>query len=171
MKRIMQIALAVVVAVGFMGSANAAVNQKLVDYAKKSGASKETMVRIEKFLTNNEVTDEQAADIISYGNKIKAVFGDKEISYENAAKLSSADKNRVLGFVENAAKVVNAEVTFDGSSKSFVVTDAKGTQYDAPLKDVLAQTDGNNTLVVASVSGALIVGVAALAMSKRRENA
>lgn len=165
MKRLMQFAVVLVVSLCFVVNANAAVNQKLMDYAKGK-VSQADMTRIERFLTQNEVSDADADKIIAKADQIQKILKDANVkSYE---ELSKAKKQEVFSLAQEAAAIVGATLTYDNSNKVVEVKDAKGNVYDVQLNPYLKTTGSSNMIYVASASGVVLVGVAAAIYRKKR---
>lgn len=164
MKKFMQIALALVVSVMFVGNVDAAVNQKLVDFAKNKVTAAD-MTRLERFLGQNEVTDEQADQIIAKANEIQKILDNAKVT--DYSKLTKAQKNQVLSIAQDAAKIVGAKLTYDNRNKVVEVTDAKGNVYDIPADSYLRTTGEDNMIYVVSASGVLLVGAAVVLYRKK----
>ncbi len=175
MKKIMPIVIALVVSLCFATTASAKVNETLLNYAKSTHKiagkdvklSNADIVRVERYLNENEVSDAEAKQIIAKMDEIVTIL-DKE-GVTDLTKLSDAKKEEVLNLAKEAAEVVGATLTYDNSSKTLTVYQ-NGTKIEAiSLNPYLKQT-GTSNIALVSLSGVAVVSVAA-ALYRKKKNA
>ncbi len=171
MKKIMPLVIALVLSLCFVTTASAKVNDKLLNYAKSTHKvagenvklSNSDIVKVERYLTQNEVTDAEATQIIAKMDEIIAVLdkaGESDLS-----KLSDATKDKVLSLAKEAAAVVGATLSYDNSSKVLTVYQ-NGTKIEAiSVNPYLKQTGSTNLMYV--VAGITVLGIAAVIVRKK----
>lgn len=175
MKKIMTLVIALVVSLCFVTTASAKANETLLDYAKSTHKiagkdvklSNADIVRIERYLNENEVSDAEAKQIIAKMDEIVNIL-DKE-GITDLTKLSDAKKDEVLNIAKEAAEVVGATLTYDNSSKTLTVYQ-NGTKIEAiSLNPYLKQT-GTSNIALVCLSGVAVVSIAA-ALYRKKKNA
>lgn len=171
MKKIMPLVIALVVSLCFVSTASAKVNDKLLDYAKSTHKiagenvklSNSDIVKVERYLTQNEVTDAEATQIIAKMDEIIAVLD--KAGETDLTKLSDAQKDEVLALAKEAAAVVGATLSYDNSSKVLTVYQ-NGTKIEAiSVNPYLKQTGSTNMIYV--VAGIAVLGIAAVIVRKK----
>lgn len=171
MKKIMPLVIALIATLGFVTTADAKVNETLLDYAKSSHKiagkdvklSNADIVRVERYLTEYEVSDAQAKQVIAKMDEVIAVLNKEGVS--DLTKLSKAKKDEILNIAKEAAEVVGATLTYDNSTKTLTVYQ-NGTKIEAiSLSPYLKQTGSVNVMHV--VAGITIGALAAVIVRKK----
>lgn len=179
MKRIIAIVLtlAAVLSMAVIG-VSAVTKADLLTEAAKSPVYKHVRVAIENAARTIEITDEQAEKILPIIKKVCAIT-DKGSS---AHTYTEAERQSVMGCVDEICNILGFTYKFETSKDSkhigdsvFFVYNKDGKlvfQYDG---DVVADTDAattmNTTAVLAASAFLAVLGVAAVAVSKRRASA
>ena len=189
MKRIIAIVLtlAAVLGVAAMG-VSAVTKADLLVEAAKSPIYKYVRVAFENAARTVEITDEQAAEILPIVKKAVALAGDNDhghggyYSAEHGYVYDKQTYNAIMTCIDEACRILGYTYRMEPVQNSkhagdimFVVYDERGKmvfQYDG---DVVADTDAattvDTTLVLAASAFLAVLGIAAVAVSKRRVDA
>lgn len=177
MKKTLAIALIMVIALVMSTTAvNAATNADLINYAttnhtvsgKSIGLTDGNKVKVKRYLTDNPVTDEQAAQIMAKGDQLIALMEAAGVS--DPSKLSKADKAKFISIAQEAASIIGLTLKFNANS---VEVYKDGVLIDTgSLGDEKAAYTGNNvnTALVVSLVAVLALAIGLVA-KKRMANA
>lgn len=160
----MILAIAVfVTSLSFTINVHASINNRLYDYAKQSHfvagdiikLSDADLVRVERFLIQNEISDVEASGIISKLDEIKIILDNEGTS--NITKISKAKKQEILNLVEEAASYIGATVSYDNSEKVLYLY-KNGVKIEAiQVNPYLKQTGASNYIIL-SASSLILAG-------------
>lgn len=125
-------------------------------------------VKVERFLADNLVTDEQAAQI-----KAKA---DVAINYleqqdvKDVTKLNKTEKEKLLSLANDAADVVGVSLTYNAGDKTVsVFKDGKLIESVSTNSNKLVQTGSSNYEYLVPVVA--LIAIATVVSMKRKANA
>ena len=119
------------------------------------------VVKLERYLSENEITGEQADKIIANVDKIVAIMNSEGV--RDPLKLNATKRKEVLNLAKEAASFAGASLTYDYTNKVVsVYKDGKlvDTASIKPYK--LAQTGSSNTIYVVTFGLTLMAGAAYL---------
>ena len=141
---------------------NATTSSTLADelYAKgkKYGMTSADKVKIERYLSENTVSDEKANQIISKADEAIAVMEKAGVtSYD---KLSQAEKSKIKTIAKEAAVVVDVKLVFKSGSVEIYNNEGKLIETVAHNNGKLAYTGNNSVNVVLTVSVIAIIALA-----------
>lgn len=163
MKKLILAIAIFVTSISLAPKTNAAINSRLYDYAKQthivagdtiklSGAD---LVRVERFLIQNEISDVEASGIISKLDEIKIILDNEGTS--NITKISKAKKQEILSLVEEAASYIGATVSYDNSEKVLYIY-KNGVKIEAIQVNPYLKQTGTSNFIYLSVSSLIIAG-------------
>ncbi len=140
---------------------------KLYDMGSKYGVTSADKVKMERYLADNPVTEEQANKIVAEAEAAVKVMEDAgKTSYKD---LSDADKATLKTKANNAASVLDVSLTFKKGSVE-VYKEGKLIETITSKDGKLAYT-GNNYGVVLAVSSIAVVALAAGLVARKKANA
>ena len=152
---------------------NAATTATLADelYAKgkKYGMTSADKVKVERYLSENTVTDEQANAIVAKADEAIAVM--EKAGVTNYDKLTKAQKNEVKSIATEAAKVVDLKLVFNKKSVAIYNNDGKLVETVSNTNGKLAYTGNVVNVVVLATTVVALVAVSAVVARKRIVNA
>ena len=136
------------------------------------------IVRVERYLSEYEVSDEACDIVMENFEKIKAIF--EKNGSTNLQTLSTADKTAIVSAIENSAKAVGLEVVIDRTAGTYgmFIFYKDGKVYDkVDPSTVFAVTaaDGTTDLFTMlsgfGIAGLLLLaaGFGGVALFKRRK--
>ena len=173
MKKVLVSILLLVILLGVLTTnAMATTNTELIEFAKSNhtvagksiGLTDENKVKVERYLTENPVTDAQAGTIMTKVNELIALMESAKVS--DPAELSKADKDKFMAIAQEAADVIGVKLVFHAHSVD-VYKDGKLIE-SASLGDKLAYT-GNNINIALVISSVAIIALATTAfVAKKR---
>ena len=171
MKKTLTIAILFVMLVMLtLTGVKAATNATLANdiYAKLAqyGATAADKVKIERYLADNPVTDEEANTIMTKVDEAIAVMDAEGV--KDYTKLSEESKTKVKTSAQSAANTVGLTLTFQKGSVE--VYNAEGKLVEtASIKNTgkLAYT-GNNVNTILVVSSIAVIALAATVVAKKR---
>ena len=148
---------------------NAATNDTLADdlYAKLSayGMTSSDKVKVERYLADNPVTDEQANAILAKADEAIAVM-DAE-GTKNIKELSTEAKNQIKSIAQEAASIIGLTLVFKSGAVE-VYKDGKLIEtVTLSDSDKLAYT-GNNINVFLVVASIAVIALATTVVVKRK---
>lgn len=172
MKKFTQILLVVFVAFACVLNVSAKGNDSLLNYAKQSHKiagenvrlSNGDVLKIERFLNSNELSDDDANNIIAKCNEIVAIMDKEGVSDVN--KLNKNVKIQVFNLAKEAAAYAGVTLTYNNTDKEIVAYKGNERIDVFSLNPYLKQT-GNNYAVVIGATVAFI----ALVVVMRKKNA
>ena len=169
MKKVLTIAiLFVMVAMLATSVVNATTTSELVDkiysMGEKYGLTSADKVRLERFLADNPVSEEEADQLIAKAEAAVKVMEDAGVT--NISELTTAQKNQLKSIANEAADIVGVTLVFS-PSKVEVYKDGKLVETVTANDDKLAYT-GNSINAVLVVSSVAIIALAAVIVAKKR---
>ena len=159
----------------FVGASvvSAATTEKLADelYAKgkKYGMTTADKVRIERYLSENPVTDEQANQIMSKADEAVAVMENAVVTNYN--KLTQDKKSELKAIAKETADIVDAKLVFKSGSVEIYDANGKLIETVAQNNGKLAYTGNNSVNVVLTVSVIAMIALAITVGGKKIANA
>ena len=135
-------------------------------YAKLSvyGMTSGDKVRVERFVKENNVTDEQASSILAKADEAVAIM--KAANVTDVKELSKSDLEKVEKIAQEAASVVGATVTYKNNTAE-VYKDGKLVATVVHSNGKLVYTGNQNYLVVFSVIAIALVVAGLTIVTKR----
>ena len=169
MKKVLTISLLLVMLVmAFAGVVNATTTETLADelYAKgqKYGMTAADKVKVERYLAENPVTDEQANTIIAKADEAVAVM--EEAGVTSYDKLTTAQKDKIKSIATSAAEVIDVKLVFKKGAVEIYNKDGKLIETVTQNNGKLAYT-GNSVNAVLVVSVIAIIALAIIVVPKR----
>ena len=147
---------------------NAATTKTLADelYAKgkKYGMTTADKVKIERYLSENPVTEEQANSIVAKADEAVAVMENAGVTNYN--ELSTEKKNELKSIATSAANTIDVKLVFKKGSVEIYNNAGKLVETVGNNNGKLAYT-GNNVSVVLTTSVIAIIALAITVVSKR----
>lgn len=173
MKKILTISLlAAMFIIAFAGIVNATTTSTLAEelYAKgqKYGITTADKVKIERYLSENPVTEEQANKIIEKANEAVAIM--EKAGITNYDKLTTAQKDELKSIATSAADIIDVKLVFKKGYVEIYNNAGKLIETVGENNGKLAYT-GNNVNVVLTTSVIAIIALAITVVSKRYANA
>lgn len=173
MKKFLTVSLLFVMLVmAFATVVNAATSATLADdlYAKgaKYGMTSADKVKIERYLSENPVTDAEANAVLAKADEAVAVMENAGVtSYD---KLTTAQKDELKSIAKSAAEIIDVKLVFKKGSVEIYDKSGKLIETVTENNGKLAYT-GNNINVVLVVSIIAIIALAITVVAKRINNA
>lgn len=169
MKKTLTIALLMVMLVAvFATVVNATTASELADklYAKgsKYGVTAADKVKMERFLSENPVTEDQANKLLAKADEAVAVI--EASGKTNYKDLTTTEKNKLKTIANEAADVLGVTLTFKKGSVE-IYKDGKLVETVTMNDGKLAYT-GNNINTVLVVSSIAIIALAMAVVAKRK---
>ena len=170
MKKSITIALLVVMLVmAFATVVNATTSAELADklYEKgsKYGLTESDKVRIDRYLSQYPVTDEQADQVLAKADEAIAVM--KEAGVKDYFDLTKAQKSEIKNIAKEAAEIIDVQLVFS-TGKVEVVKDGKIIETVTNNDGKLAYTGNSVNIVLAVVATVAVIALAVAAVSKRK---
>ena len=170
MKRNKMLAIALIVIMLMMTFATAVfattsdeLGSKLYAKGKKYGMTSADKVKIERFLSENPVTDAEADAILAKADEAIAIV--EESGVTDLSKLTTAQKNQLKEIAKSAAEIVNVTLVFKTSSVE-IYKDGKLIETVTANNGKLAYK-GNNLNMILVVSTISIIALAITFAAKR----
>ena len=170
MKRNKMLAIALIVIMLMMTFATAVfattsdeLGSKLYAKGKKYGMTSADKVKIERFLSENPVTDAEADAILAKADEAIAIV--EESGVTDLSKLTTAQKNQLKEIAKSVAEIVNVTLVFKTSSVE-IYKDGKLIETVTANNGKLAYT-GNNLNMILVVSTISIIALAITVAAKR----
>lgn len=173
MKKFLTVSLLfVILMMAFATVTNAATSATLANelYAKgaKYGMTSADKVKIERYLSENPVTDADADVILAKANEAVTIM--ENAGAKNYDDLTTAQKEELKTIATAAADVVDVKLVFKAGSVEIYDKDGKLVETVAENNGKLAYT-GNNINIVLVVSIIAIIALAITVVAKRKNNA
>ena len=150
---------------------NAATTATLADelYAKgkKYGMTSADKVKVERYLSENTVTDEQANAIVAKADEAIAVM--EAAGTTDYSKLTDAQKDQVKSIANSAADIIDAKLVFKKNTVEIYNNAGKLIETIGNNNGKLAYT-GNNVNVVLTTSVIAVIALAITVATKRISN-
>lgn len=159
----------------FVGASvvSAATTETLADElyvkGKKYGMTTADKVRIERYLLENPVTDEQANQIMSKADEAVAVMENAGVTNYN--KLTQDKKSELKTIAKETADIVGAKLVFKSGSVEIYDANGKLIETVAQNNGKLAYTGNNSVNVVLTVSVIAMIALAITVGGKKIANA
>ena len=151
--------------------ANAATTATLADelYSKgsKYGMKSADKVKIERYLSDNTVTDEQANAIVAKADEAIAVM--EAAGTTDYSKLTDAQKDKLKSIANSAASIIDVKLVFKKNTVEIYDNAGKLIETIGQNNGKLAYT-GNNVNVVLTTSVIAIIALAITVATKRNSN-
>ena len=169
MKKILTIGILLIIALmAFAGIVNAATTDTLAEelYAKgqKYGMTTADKVKIERYLSENPVTEDQANALIAKADEAVAIM--ERAGTTNYDKLTTAQKNELKSIATSAAEIIDVKLVFKKGSVEIYDNTGKLIETVGQNNGKLAYT-GNNVNVVLTTSVIAIIALAITVVTKR----
>lgn len=150
---------------------NAATTATLADelYSKgsKYGMTSADKVKIERYLSENTVTDEQANAIVAKADEAIAVM--EAAGTTDYSKLTDAQKDKLKSIANSAASIIDVKLVFKKNTVEIYDNAGKLIETIGQNNGKLAYT-GNNVNVVLTTSVIAIIALAITVATKRNSN-
>ncbi|CDD36634.1 unknown [Clostridium sp. CAG:356] len=150
---------------------NAATTATLADelYAKgkKYGMTSADKVKVERYLSENTVTDEQANAIVAKADEAIAVM--EAAGTTDYRKLTDAQKDQVKSIANSAADIIDVKLVFKKNTVEIYNNAGKLIETIGNNNGKLAYT-GNNVNVVLTTSVIAVIALAITVATKRISN-
>ena len=147
---------------------NAATTATLADelYAKgkKYGMTSADKVKVERYLSENTVTDEQANAIVAKADEAIAVM--EAAGTTDYRKLTDAQKDQVKSIANSAADIIDVKLVFKKNTVEIYNNAGKLIETIGNNNGKLAYT-GNNVNVVLTTSVIVVIALAITVATKR----
>ena len=148
---------------------NATTSATLADdlYAKgeKYGMTTADKVKIERYLSENTVTDEQANKIMAKADEAVAVMEKAGVTRYN--KLTNAQASELKTIAKEAADVIDAKLVFKSGSVEIYDANGKLIETVAQNNGKLAYTGNTANVVAIAISSIAVVALAAIIVNKK----
>ena len=169
MKKILSITILVAMLVmALAGVVNATTTKTLADelYAKgqKYGITTADKVKIERYLSENPVTDEQANSLIVKADEAIAVM--EKAGTTDYNKLTTAQKDEIKSIATSAASIIDVKLVFKKGYVEIYDNTGKLIETIGQNNGKLAYT-GNNVNVVLTTSVIAVIALAITVVTKR----
>lgn len=173
MKKVLTTIILIVIGLmAFAGIANAATTETLADelYAKgqKYGMTTADKVKIERYLSENPVTEDQANALIAKADEAVAVM--ERAGTTNYDDLTTAQKDELKSIATSAAEIIDVKLVFKKGYVEIYDSIGKLIETVGQNNGKLAYT-GNNVNVVLTTSVIAIIALAITVVSKRYAHA
>lgn len=170
MKKFVTIALLFVMLVMALGvTVNAATSATLADdlFAKgeKYGMTTADKVKVERYLKENPVTDEEADAILAKADEAVAVM--TKAGTTNYSELTKAQKDELKTIAKSAAEIANVKLVFKTGSVEVYDQNGKLIETITENNGKLAYT-GNNVNIVLVVSVIATIALAITVVAKKK---
>lgn len=136
----------------------------LYNLGSKYGMTSADKVKIERYLADNPVTDDEANQIVAKAEEAVAIM--EEAGVTDITKLSTAQKNQLKTIANEAASIVGITISIKAGVVEFY-KDGKLIETATLNNGKLAYT-GNSTNVVLVVSSIAIVALATGIVAKKK---
>ncbi len=172
-KKMIQVIVALMVFSGLTSTVYAKEN-KILDYARGTHIvagdvvklSASDIVKIERFLNENEISDNDQNKIIAKLESIVTILDRTGTS--NVTKLDDATKEQILNIAQEAANIAGVTLTYNNTDKILSIYQ-NGVMVDAFFASpYLKQTGDTNVMIIVSV---LLTAIAAVIAIKKVKHA
>lgn len=170
MKKLLMI-MSIIITVMLIGAINvkATSNTELINtvynIGSKYGLTSADKVKIERYLADNPVTEQEADSLISKAEEIDAIM--KEAGVTDPTKLSQADKDRIQSIANEAASILKVSLVIKNGNVE-IYKDGKLIENVSINNGKLAYT-GNNNYVIFGISAVAIVALVIVCIMKKRK--
>lgn len=169
MRKLLSIAIVfVMVAVLATTVVNAATSATLANdlytIGSKYGMTSADKVKIERYIADNAVTDEQANQVLAKAEQAAKIMDEAGVT--NYSELSADKKNELKTIANEAASVLGLTLTFKSGNVE-VYKDGKLIETLGTSNGKLVYT-GNNTNIILVVSSVAVVALAAGFVARKK---
>lgn len=169
MKKVLSITILMVIALALLGGAvNATTTKTLADelytLGAKYGVTSADKVKIERYLADNPVTEEEANQIMAKANEAVKIMEDN-----NATKISEVkkeDREKLKTIANEAASVADLTIKFKPGTAE-IYKNGKAIETVTMSNGKLAYT-GNNINIVLVVSSVAIIALATIIVARKK---
>ena len=124
------------------------------------------LVKLDRFLEDNEVTAEQVESIKAKVNETVEYIN--ETGVESLADLTTAQKQTVLAKANEAAQVVGATISYDSADGVIEVYKDSELIESLSTSNALAQTGGQSAVYYVAISVLAIIAVASVIYIRKK---
>lgn len=170
MKKI-KIMITILVAIIVLGTVNtfATSTSQLINevysIGSKYGLTSSDKVKIERYLADNPVTEEEADELIAKAKEIDNIM--KEEGVTDITKLSEEAKSKIKDIANSAASILNITLTIkDG--KIEIYKDGKLIEVVSTNRGQLVYTGNNNFSIYVTIAVA-IVALATIVIARKKK--
>lgn len=160
--------LATIIIMACSTLANATTSSTLADElytkGKKYGMSTADKVKIERYLSENPVTDGQANSVIAKADEAIAIM--ESAGTTDYSKLTTAQKEQLKSIANSAASIVDVKLVFKNGSVEIYNNAGKLIETIGQNNGKLAYT-GNNVNVVLATFVIAVIALAIAVVTKR----
>lgn len=169
MKKILSIGILMIMALALLGGAvNAATTDTLAndlyELGAKYGMTSADKVKIERYLADNPVTEEQANKVMAKANEAVKIMEDNNAT--TLGQVKKEDREKLKTIANEAASVVDLSITFKPGTAE-IYKDGKLIETVTMSNGKLAYT-GNNVNIVLVVSSVAIIALAAIIVARKK---
>lgn len=148
---------------------NATTSSELADtlynLGSKYGMTSSDKVKIERYLSDNPVTDDEANQIVAKAQEAVAIM--EQAGVTNITELSTAQKNQLKTIANEAASIVGITISIKAGVVEFY-KDGKLIETATLSNGKLVYTGNSTNVVVLVVSSIAIVALAAGIVAKKK---
>lgn len=138
--------------------------EELYTKGQKYGMTSADKVKVERYLSENPVTDEQANTLVAKADEAIAIM--EQAGTKDYNKLTTAQKEQLKSIANSAASVVDVKLVFKKGSVEIYNNAGKLIETVGQNNGKLAYT-GNNVNVVLTTSVIAIIALAITVVTKR----
>lgn len=145
----------------------ATLAEELYAKGKKYGMTSADKVKVERYLSENTVTDEQADAIVAKSDEAIAIM--EAAGTTDYSKLTDAQKDQVKSIANSAADIIDVKLVFKKNTVEIYNNAGKLIETIGNNNGKLAYT-GNNVNVVLTTSVIAVIALAITVATKRISN-
>ena len=145
----------------------ATLAEELYAKGKKYGMTSADKVKVERYLSENTVTDEQADAIVAKADEAIAIM--EAAGTTDYSKLTDAQKDQVKSIANSAADIIDVKLVFKKNTVEIYNNAGKLIETIGNNNGKLAYT-GNNVNVVLTTSVIAVIALAITVATKRISN-
>lgn len=160
---ILAIMLILTTVTGVRATTNDTLAETLYNMGSKYGMTNAEKLKIERYLADYPVTDEQADAVVAKAKEAVKIMEDAEVT--DYTKLSKADKDKLKTIANEAASIVDVTLVFKTSSVE-IYKNGKLIETVGNNTGKLAYT-GNNSIVLV-VSSIAVIALASVAVARKK---
>ena len=142
----------------------ATLAEELYAKGKKYGMTSADKVKVERYLSENTVTDEQANAIVAKADEAIAIM--EAAGTTDYSKLTDAQKDQVKSIANSAADIIDVKLVFKKNTVEIYNNAGKLIETIGNNNGKLAYT-GNNVNVVLTTSVIAVIALAITVVTKR----
>ena len=138
--------------------------EELYTKGQKYGMTSADKVKVERYLSENPVTDEQANTLVAKADEAIAIM--EQAGTKDYNKLTTAQKEQLKSIANSAASIVNVKLVFKNGYVEIYDNAGKLIETVGQNNGKLAYT-GNNVNVVLTTSVIAVIALAITVVTKR----